>query len=356
VVQYRKGTSWKRKAVGTDLEAALEAHARLRAVSTSTRAAPRTRTRRRGAEPLRLDNLLDEWLADQRLRNKANTLRCAIDRGGRVVEVIGPRKLAANLSSADVARFVEARRQTGSTDVTINAHLRILRAMLNFAVAERLLDEVPVRVRLLRTIDRKHVDVFDPNEIEEVLDAASRKVHRLVTIVAASGMRRDEALHLRWSDVDITKGRVDIRAKRYQFRKRDGTVVECEWSPKNYEERSVYVTSDVIRYLKRYRLGQRRSSDEDWIFQSDKRAGERWTNPTKAVRRAFEDAGIYEAGKLLHAIRHTVGTRLLRVTDLETARAQLGHRNIATTMKYVHTDDKRRRRAGEEIGLLTRRR
>lgn len=92
-----------------------------------------------------------------------------------------------------------------------------------------------------------------------------------------------------------------------------------------------------------------------WIFQSDKRRHQRWTSPTKPLHQAFKDAGVYEKGKLLHAVRHTVGTRLLRATDLETARAQLGHRNIATTMKYLHTDEKRRRKAGQAIGLLGKR-
>jgi integrase len=256
------------------------------------------------------------------------------------------------MTGDDVARFVKARRKTGASDVTVNAYLRILRAMINWAVNEELIERSPVRIRLLRTLDRKQVDVFTPEQIEEVLEHAEPKIRILVMIIAASGMRREEALHLQWVDVDFTRGRIDIRGKRYMHRKRDRSMVELVWTPKNYEERSVYVTPDVVRALQQFCSDQRWNDPEDWVFQSDKRRRQRWTSPTKPLHQAFKDAGIYEPGKLLHAVRHTVGTRLLRATDLETARAQLGHRNIATTMKYLHTDEERRRKAGQSIGLL----
>jgi integrase len=49
--------------------------------------------------------------------------------------------------------------------------------------------------------DRKQVDVFTPEQIEEVLEHAEPKIRMLVMIIAASGMRRGEALHLQWVDV-----------------------------------------------------------------------------------------------------------------------------------------------------------
>ena len=39
----------------------------------------------------------------------------------------------------------------------------------------------------------------------------------------------------------------------------------------------------------------------------------------------------------------------MRSTDVENARAALGHQNMATTAKYLHTDRERRRRAGSGL-------
>jgi len=155
--------------------------------------------------------------------------------------------------------------------------------------------------------------------------------------------------------VDLSDGRIEIRPKTYTEKRRDRTLVEKHWSPKTHEGRECFVTDDVVRELRRFKLAARFSTDDDWMFQSAKRRRQRWANPTKALHAAFKDADLYVPGELLHKIRHSVGTALVRSTDLETARAALGHRNMATTAKYLHTDTERRRRAGAAIGLVGRR-
>jgi integrase/recombinase XerD len=101
-------------------------------------------------------------------------------------------------------------------------------------------------------------------------------------------------------------------------------------------------------------MSRRRSSDTDWVFQG-RRAGERWASPLKAIREAFQAAGIYEKGKLTHAIRHTVATRMLQQgVDLETVRDVLGHADLTTTARYLHVVDERKRAAAELVGLVGR--
>jgi integrase len=351
---------WQRTRAGTELTAALEIHARLRAdLGEQLRArgpAPRASTAPRVPKPgpLRLGDLVQRWLDDQRMRCKANTVRCSVDRANRLAQVVGASKRVKDLATADVARFVEARRRSGAGDVAINAYLRILRAMLNWAETERLVEEVPLKVRLLRVADKKKITVFTAAEIEELLDNAEPRARMLIMLAASTGARRDELLHLQWRDVELADGRIEIRPKSYTERRRDRTEVERHWSPKTHEARECFVTDDVVRELRRFRLAARFSTEEDWVFQSTKRRRQRWANPTKELHAAFKDADLYRPGELLHKIRHSVATALVRSTDLETARAALGHRNLATTSKYLHSDTERRRRAGAAIGLVGR--
>ena len=279
-------------------------------------------------------------------------MKSATDRTSRIVDFLGRNKPAAELSSTDLTRFIERRRGEKVSDLTINNHLRLLRAMLRWGEAEGLLEDLPVRVKMLRVMDRKRLEVFEPEEVEEVLENAEPRVRLLVLLVAATGMRRDEALHLTWGDVDFEDARVDVRAKKFNARLRDRTLVEKTWRPKTFEERELYLTEEVVRELRRFRMKQHRSTDTDWIFQSTKRRGERWANPGKLLRRAFEDADVYERGKLLHALRHTVASRLVRAVDVECARATLGHRSILTTQRYLHSDGAQRRKAASAIGLV----
>jgi integrase len=161
---------------------------------------------------------------------------------------------------------------------------------------------------------------------------------------------------LQWRDIDVRELRIDVTAKQYRSRRRDGSEAASCWSPKSHAERSIFITGEIADELRRFRMKQRRSADSDWIFQG-RRAGERWVSPLKAIREAFETAEVYEKGKLTHAIRHTVATRMLQQgVDLETVRDVLGHADITTTARYLHAVDARKRAAAGLVGLVGRRR
>ena len=360
VVQWFDGSGWRRSRVGNDLTRALEEHARLR-VPRPRAPKPRREPRPalvegapKGPPRVRLTDLRDAWLVDQKLRNRERTVASARNRIERVVEMLGSEKYVDDITSADLARIIERRRRQRVSDVTINGHITLLRAMLRWGVNEGLIQKLPVRLKLLRVVEKKRLEIFEPDQIDEVIENAEPRVRLLVLLVAATGMRRDEALHLRWCDVDFEDARVDLRAKRFNVRMRDRTVVEKTWRPKTSEERELYLPDSVVRELRRFRMKQKYSGDSDWVFQSTRRRGQRWANPAKMVRLAFMDADIYEKGKLLHAIRHTVASRLVRAVDIECARATLGHRSILTTQRYLHSDGVQRRKAANAIGLVGR--
>ncbi len=77
------------------------------------------------------------------------------------------------------------------------------------------------------------------------------------------------------------------------------------------------------------------------------------TNVSRAVRRVFEDAGLYEPqNAVLHLIRHTVATRLLTGgVDLETTRDVLGHADVSTTALYLHSSDHRKKAAAAKLAI-----
>jgi integrase len=79
---------------------------------------------------------------------------------------------------------------------------------------------------------------------------------------------------------------------------------------------------------------------------------QRFTNPSKVIRAIFKRAGCYEPGKLLHAMRHTFGTRVAtRSGDPVNTQKLLGHSELRTTQLYLHADAERQREAIEAAGL-----
>ena len=77
------------------------------------------------------------------------------------------------------------------------------------------------------------------------------------------------------------------------------------------------------------------------------------TNVSRAARRVFESAGLYESqNAVLHLIRHTVATRLVTSgVDLETARNVLGHADVSTTALYLHSSDQLKKEAATKLAI-----
>ncbi|MEE8138647.1 MAG: tyrosine-type recombinase/integrase, partial [Thermoanaerobaculia bacterium] len=311
--KYKRRGKWARKSVGKDLEKAIEAHGRLRGPEE-------VRPRR----PATLAECIEDWLEHQRVRNKPMTIKSSRLRSARVLRYLGDGR-ADQITTTDINRFIEARRRGGAKASTINCDLRILRAVLRHAVAEGLIQKLPCKVRMLRAPNRRSLQPFRPEEIEKVLAAAEDRVRVLVMIAADSGLRLDEILHLQWRDVDLRERRIHVREKRYARRRPTGELVEEHWCPKSHQAREVYVGERTAAELRQYRLRQRWSSDQDWVLQS-RHPRTRWIVPFKAIRHAFEAAGLYEAGRTVHALRHSFATAALAGgLDLETVRETLGH-------------------------------
>ncbi len=290
-------------------------------------------------------------MRSQRIRSKPTTVKSARLRSARVLKGIGDVEVP-RLTPAHVDRFIANRRRQGAKASTINCDLRILRALLRHAVDGGVIEKLPCKIKMLRAPNRRTIEPFTPEEINRVLAVAEDRVRVLLVIAGSAGLRLDECLHLQWRDINFKRCVIHVREKRYCFRDRRGQVVDRHWSPKSHQARSVFITAEAADELRRFRMAQQWSAAEDWVFQS-RRPRQRWTAPHKAIRRAFEEAGLYEPGKGTHALRHTVATRMLQNgIDLETVRDVLGHKDISTTALYLHAVDERKRAAADAVGLI----
>ena len=84
-----------------------------------------------------------------------------------------------------------------------------------------------------------------------------------------------------------------------------------------------------------------------WIFPSrqrrkDNRSGKVWRHHVseesfaRALKSAQRRAGIDKAGAP-HALRHSFATHLVESgTDIQTVQQLMGHKDVETTMRYVH--------------------
>ena len=177
-------------------------------------------------------------------------------------------------------------------------------------------------------------EILSRDEVARVIAAGhTRKQRALLTVAYATGVRVNELVHLKLTDLDAARGM--IRVEQGKGAKDRYTLL----SPRLRDELGAYQT-----------LYQ----PHGWLFPA---RGGQHPMDTSTVGKAYGDAkrraGITKWGGI-HALRHAFATHLLEMgVDLATIQRLLGHRSIQTTMRYLHVAQSAVRVHGAPIELLS---
>lgn len=177
-------------------------------------------------------------------------------------------------------------------------------------------------------------------------------------VIAYTGVRRSEALALRWGDIDMKHERVSIRRALDTARK--GQVK----STKTGGGRAIDVDATTVAVLRSYKavrgsIHLLHAHAEAYVFgnlNGDLRA------PNEISRRwvyrvgAAQTAGVELPRLTLKGLRHTHATLLLEAgTPAKVVQERLGHADIATTMNiYSHVTPTMQRSAADRFAELLR--
>jgi integrase len=271
----------------------------------------------------------------------------------------------SQVTIAEVDRYKAAKVREGVLSPTsINKTITRLAQILEVAVEYRLIDSNPAKGKRRRVKGSRPTPVWldGAEHIAALLDAAGeldrdarrdrRHIPRramLATLVLA-GLRIGELLGLRWRDVDLTAGRIIVRAS-----KTDAGVRTVDMLP---------ALRDELLSLK---AATRRPDANALVFgtraahtQSPSNVRNRVLAP--AVKRANERLG--EAGEIPlperltpHKLRHTFASLLVALgVDPGSVMDQLGHTDPTFTLRvYRHgmrRDEASKRALRELVGLL----
>lgn len=242
-----------------------------------------------------------------------------------------------------IRAYCERRLAEGVSARTVNLDLISLRGLLKRAVEDGHLRELP-RFKALRCAPAPKRDLLTPAQLQSLIDAACEnpvtgsQLADFLQLLAFSGMREQEALRLRWDDVDLAARCVHIG--------RDGQT-------KNHEERTLEFNAQLEALL--LDMNRRRATHSPWLFPSAKRGADRQTR-TLTLRRGFElareRAGLPHAG--FHDLRHYFCSLcVMNGIDFMTIAAWLGHKDggILVGKVYGHLFDAHRRQAADRLNF-----
>ena len=224
---------------------------------------------------------------------------------------------------------------------TANLDLLMLRNVLNAAVDEGLLHDVP-KVKMLDEAPVPERRLLTPDQFDSLIDAAAtackkngQQLGDYLQFLAFSGSREKEALRIRLTDVDFERLRVTIGA--------DGLS-------KNWRSRTIEFNARLGALLLDMR--SRHAPDSIWLFPSPVRGecdrhAKSFRESLKLARKA---ADLEWVG--FHDLRHYFCSMCVMAgIDFMTIAAWLGHSDggILVGKVYGHLLDEHRHKAAQQV-------
>ncbi len=229
-----------------------------------------------------------------------------------------------------------------------------LRGALDDAVVNGLLASNPAtRVRRPKA-DHHEAVSLDPAEVTRLLAGATTLRYGVVLrFILGTGLRRGEALAVRWTDVDLARGEIKIKGSLVRDDGRLSVV-----APKSARSRRVISLSpavvDLLRAQRARQAQERLVVGDLWeetgfVFTTEFGQPVDPRNMLRTVRLAAAKADLPEIG--VHTLRHTYATiALLNGVPVHVVSRNLGHSSIVITVDtYGHLTDEAARAAAVAV-------
>jgi len=305
--------------------------------------------------------LVDHWLptVDQRTTTRAS-YRMVID--SWIVPELGAIWLA-HLTASDVQRMVDnlrakgGRKGTGLGPRSVQLSFTVLRMALQHAVVLGFIPRNPTvglkRPSIVKT-EQSHWSAAETRAFIEFV--SDDRLAAFWTLALLRGFRRSELAGLRWTDVDLDAGRLQVAHTRTIA---DGVAVES--TPKTSAGRRMVKLDSflvgVLRAHRRRQLEERLAWGPEWVDTGLVFVREDGTPPlpehfSNVFERLVKNAGLPPIR--LHDARHTCATLALQQRiPTEVVSKMLGHASPAITSGiYSHVTPAMLEESGEELTNL----
>jgi len=225
--------------------------------------------------------------------------------------------------------YILHRIHSGKSWSTINIDYSALRILCKHVLKQEWSYTMLPRPNQLRQLPY----VLSGKQIESMINSIKNIKHKtIVTLLYSTGIRASELINLNVSD---------FCNDRHHIRVTLG---------KGGKDRLVQLPSKMVHMLRAYLSNY---NPKQFLFEGqpkDKRYSH--SSMIKIIKRAANKVGIPQSISS-HTLRHTYATHhLVNGTDLATLQMQMGHKNIKTTIKYIHLCPVRHRHINHPIDKL----
>jgi integrase len=244
-----------------------------------------------------------------------------------------------------IDRYISAKMGSGLAAKTVHNHILLLQVMLKRAVRWRLIQRNPVTDSERPRVQQPELNVLTETEIARLWQAYNDLEHdsqpdeqawwrlaRTLTFVAlGTALRRGELLALRWRDIQLLEGRLNVR---------EALVKGRFTTPKSHSSRRLIELGPQTRQLlaEHWQRSSYQGDDELVFCHPDKGTP---LDPSRLAREhlkpALEHAGITKPFRPFHDLRHTALTHEAAAGNpMAYLQQRAGHSQSAITERYIH--------------------
>jgi integrase len=208
-------------------------------------------------------------------------------------------------------------------------------------------------------VQRAEIEPLTPAEAARLFAAAAEdRLSPLWLLVTALGLRRGEALALRWEDVDLDRGHLQVRATLQRL---SGRLVRADMPKTKSSRRALPLPEVVVEALRAHRAAQvqerlasRAWADEALVFTTSIGTPLEPRNVLRSFHALCDRAEVRRVR--IHDLRHAAASfLLLQGVDMRVVMGTLGHSRLATTSDlYTHLLEPVQRAAADRMDDLLR--
>lgn len=323
-------------------------------------------------------DLAAKWLADASTRTKPHTIKTyRSNLRANVLPALG-RRIAADLTPADVRRMHAAIRARGRGDSTVLSAHRTLVSVLEYGRSERIIAENVAKLAPpRRTGARRARSSLTREEARALLAVGDARW----TVALLTGLRSGEARALRWEDIDLDAGVAELSWSLAEGTFEHGCGGRCrkktaggcphrrlvlaaglEWvplegrhvlvRPKNGTVRQVPLTTAAVAQLRKLREEDAGLNPHGLVWHRPDGGANTNVDDNLALRAALSLAGIDQPQATTHWLRHTYVTLSEHAGIPWAAYSGVsGHSSPEASDPYRHTLTAEGRRAVEHLAI-----
>ena len=238
-----------------------------------------------------------------------------------------------DLNRVDIIDLCDRMDRNGSGNATIRYVYRIIRATMNSAIEDEIIDRNPAVGKLVcpkeKRVEKRTLTMEELAYVIECSDKEPLFWRIMMHLLVRTGCRRGEMLGLRWEDVDFTNRKVYIR---HSVSYVPGQPVFLKDTKTESSEREMTISDEDLALMLQFKG----TKDHGYIFHGE--LGDEDLMHPDAVTRYFQRfCDRYDIVRFSpHALRRSLTTQMIvgMGVDPKTVQLILGHSSLATTLTY----------------------